>query len=260
MSEPVPLTLSNARADRRIEMIPISVLTPYRRNARTHSKKQIRQIADSIKRFGFTTPILIDEGNEIIAGHGRVAAAKLLGLAEIPAVRLSHLSAAEKRAYVLADNKLADLAGWDREILATELQGLIDLDFEVELTGFTTAAIDLIIGPSNKASRKTALSPKDPIHHHLPGPAVCRGGDSWVLGPYRLRCEDAREGACELLLQGDLDFVDMAIRHWQAHSGDTAILASTGQTFGEIEQARLNTRTIATDKTSAAALKEARDD
>ena len=150
--------------------------------------------------------------------------------------------------------------GGTGEILATELQGLIDLDFEVELTGFTTAAIDLIIGPSNKASRKTALSPKDPIHHHLPGPAVCRGGDSWVLGPYRLRCEDAREGACELLLQGDLDFVDMAIRHWQAHSGDTAILASTGQTFGEIEQARLNTRTIATDKTSAAALKEARDD
>ena len=172
---------------------------------------------------------------------------------------MSHLSAVEKRAYVLADNKLADLAGWDREILATELQGLIDLDFEVELTGFTTAAIDLIVGDFDKAPRKTALSPQDQIPDRLPGPAVCRAGDSWVLGPYRLRCGDAREGAYELLLKGDLDFVDMAIRHWQAHSGETATLASTGQTFGEIEQVRLSTRSIATDKRSAAALEEAGD-
>src|SRR5215469_5345201 len=120
-------------ADRRLEMVPVAQLTPCKRNARTHSRKQIRQIADSIQAFGFVTPVLVDDAGEIIAGHGRVAAAKLLGLVEVPTLRLSHLSSAEKRAYVLADNKLAQNAGWDRETLAIELQDLINLDFEVEL-------------------------------------------------------------------------------------------------------------------------------
>jgi len=105
----------------------------------TDTFKQIRQIADSVARFGFCNPILIDDADRIIAGHGRVQAAKVLGLTAVPALRLSHLSDAEKRAYVLADNRLAELAGWDKEILAIELQGLIDLDFEVELTGFEMA-------------------------------------------------------------------------------------------------------------------------
>ena len=109
------------------------------RNARTHSLAQIKQIAASIKRFGFTNPVLIDDADQIIAGHGRYAAAKLLGLDAVPTVRLSHLSAAEKRAYILADNRLAEKAGWNREILAIELQGLIELDFDVEITGFSTA-------------------------------------------------------------------------------------------------------------------------
>ena len=128
-----PVSLSESQnilyeTNHRIELVPVSRLAPYKGNARTHSRKQIRQIADSIRRFGFTNPVLIDNGGEIIAGHGRVAAAKLLGLNEVPLLRLSHLSAAEKRAYVLADNKLAEKAGWDRELLAIELQGLIDLD------------------------------------------------------------------------------------------------------------------------------------
>src|SRR3954467_4660009 len=104
-----------------IEPLPPSALRPYSRNARTHSTKQIRAIAKSIERFGFTNPVLISEENEIIAGHGRVEAAKLLGMATVPTLRLAHLSPAERRAYVLADNKLALNAGWDREILATEL-------------------------------------------------------------------------------------------------------------------------------------------
>src|ERR1051325_9155381 len=106
----------------KIEMLPVSVLRPYRRNARQHSKKQVRQIADSIRRFGFTNPVLISDDEEIIAGHGRAMAAKELGLATVPTVRLSHLTADERRAYVLADNKLALKRGWDMEILATELQ------------------------------------------------------------------------------------------------------------------------------------------
>jgi hypothetical protein len=117
-----------------IEMRRISSLRPYSGNARTHSKKQIRQIADSIQRFGFTNPVLVSDDDEIMAGHGRVMAAKELGLTSVPTLKLSHLSAAERRAYVLADNKLAMNAGWDNEILATELQALIDIDFDISLT------------------------------------------------------------------------------------------------------------------------------
>ena len=113
----------------KIETLPLNTLKPYARNARTHSKRQIKQIAKSIERFGFNNPILIDDDKQIIAGHGRAEAAKLIGMAMVPTVRLSHLSEADKRAYILADNKLAENAGWDREILAIELQALVDLDF-----------------------------------------------------------------------------------------------------------------------------------
>ena len=114
-----------------IEPMAITRLRSYARNARTHSKKQVRQIADSIQKFGFTNPILISDDGEIIAGHGRVEAAKLLGMSSVPTLRLSHLNAAQRRAYVIADNKLALNAGWDRELLAVELQALIDLEFDV---------------------------------------------------------------------------------------------------------------------------------
>src|SRR3954471_6954483 len=114
-----------------VETTPIAALKPYSGNACVHSKKQIRQIATSIERFGFTNPVLISDENEIIAGHGRVEAANLLGLNTVPTLRLSHLDAAQRRAYVLADNKLALNAGWDRETLAIELQALVDLKFEV---------------------------------------------------------------------------------------------------------------------------------
>ena len=117
----------------KIEYTPVRELRPHPNNARTHSKKQIRQIAKSIQQFGFCNPVLVDDAKQIIAGHGRVEAAKLLGIDAVPTVRLSHLSAADKRAYVLADNKLAEKAGWDRELLAIELQGLIELDVDIEL-------------------------------------------------------------------------------------------------------------------------------
>jgi ParB-like chromosome segregation protein Spo0J len=123
-------------ASQKIEMVPVEQLTPYAGNARTHTKAQIRQIANSIQRFGYTNPVLIDDGGQIIAGHGRVEAAKLLGIESVPSLRLSHLSAADKRAYIIADNRLAEKAGWDRELLAIELQSLVDLEFDVELTGF----------------------------------------------------------------------------------------------------------------------------
>ena len=135
-----------------IQNLPIDTLRPYERNARTHSKRQIRQIAKSIQSFGFCNPVLIDDQRKIVAGHGRVAAAKLLGIDQIPTVELANLSDVEKRAYILADNRLAEKAGWDREILAIELQALVDLDFEVELTGFETAEIDLVLEEANEAA------------------------------------------------------------------------------------------------------------
>lgn len=129
-----------------IIMRPTSALQPYRQNARTHSKKQLRQIAKSIERFGFTNPVLVSEEGEIIASHGRVMAAQMLGMAEVPTLTLSNVSAAQRRAYVLADNKLALNAGWDTEILASELQGLIDINFDLDVTdvtGFSLAENDL---------------------------------------------------------------------------------------------------------------------
>src|SRR5436305_1327406 len=135
-----------------IEYTLVRELRPYPNNARTHSKKQVRQIANSIKRFGFCNPVLVDDQNQIVAGHGRVEAAKLLGIHAVPTVRLSHLSENDKRAYILADNKLAEKAGWDKEILAIELQGLIDLDVEIELTGFETPEVDIILDEAREAS------------------------------------------------------------------------------------------------------------
>ena len=171
----------------RLEYRRLDELTPYARNARTHSKKQLRQIADSIDRFGFTNPILIDASNTILAGHGRVEAARLLGLAEVPCIRVEHMSAEEKRAYVLADNKLALNAGWDEEILAEELKELlaVDLDFDIGLTGFTVAEIDSLVDGLEPEE------PGDPEEDRLSeddGEARCRPGDIWQLGPHRLIC------------------------------------------------------------------------
>jgi ParB-like chromosome segregation protein Spo0J len=140
-----PETRKTAMQSMAIEATPVSKLRPYLKNARTHSRKQIRQIAESIKTFGFTNPVLISDTNEIIAGHGRVEAARLLLMESVPTVRLSHLNAEQRRAYVLADNKLAQNAGWDRELLGIELQGLIDLEFDIEITGFSQAEIDLLL-------------------------------------------------------------------------------------------------------------------
>ena len=125
--------------------------------ARTHSKRQL-QIADLIERFGFCNPILVDDDRTILAGHGRVKAAELLGLANVPTVRLSHLSEADKRAYVIADNRLAEKAGWDRDLLAIELRSLIDIGFEVELTGFEMPEIDLLLDEALEAAGLTSAA------------------------------------------------------------------------------------------------------
>ena len=128
-----------------VEHVSTVSLTPHRNNPRLHSKKQIRQIADSIVTFGWTNPVLVDANGGVIAGHGRIEAAKLLGLDHIPVIRIEDMTEAQKRAYILADNKLAENAGWDHELLALELQGLLEmeLDFELTATGFEMGEIDM---------------------------------------------------------------------------------------------------------------------
>jgi hypothetical protein len=185
-----------------IEYTPVHELRVYPNNARTHSRKQVRQIANSIKTFGFCNPVLIDDTKQIIAGHGRVEAAKLLSIDAVPTCRLSHLSDADKRAYILADNRLAERAGWDKELLAIELQGLIELDVEIELTGFDAAEIDVLLEEAREANGGPS-GPEDKVPEHAPGPAVTQTGDLWSLGKHHLLCGDARDQAAyDRVLEG----------------------------------------------------------
>lgn len=185
-----------------VEYLSPDVLRPWARNARTHSKKQVRQIAESIRTFGFTNPVLIDRENAILAGHGRVEAARQLGLATVPCLRIEHLTADEKRAYVIADNKLAMNAGWDDGILAEELQALLEtpeLGFDVGVTGFEVADIDRLI------EDLAPEEPGDPEDEALPemAPRRVNPGDVWQLGPHRLICGDALDPeVVRLLMDG----------------------------------------------------------
>ena len=178
-------------------------LRPYAGNARTHSKKQIRQIADSIQRFGFTNPVIVSVDREVIAGHGRLAAAKLRGLTSVPVVVLADMTEADRRAYVIADNKLAELAGWDRDTLAIELQFLQDVQFDdIEVTGFSLGEIDMILDEASEKSPQES-GPDDDVPAGVPQNIVSRTGDLWILGTHRLLCGDAREPSdYQRLLEG----------------------------------------------------------
>jgi ParB-like chromosome segregation protein Spo0J len=178
-----------------IEHVPVSSLKPYPRNARRHSKTQIKQIANSIQRFGFTNSVLVAKDGEIVAVHGRVAAAKTLGIDTVPVLRLAHLSETERRAYILADNKLALNAGWDNEMLAIELQGLIDAEFEIETTGFSLGEVEIILHEASDSAPVGADSSEDDVipAYRQDRPPVTKPGDLWVLGRHKLLCGDARD-------------------------------------------------------------------
>ena len=199
------------RSTQTIEERPISALRPYAGNARTHSKRQIRQLGESITRFGFTNPVLIADDDTIVAGHGRVLAAQSLGMTHVPTLRLSHLSDAERRAYIIADNKLALNAGWDQELLAIELQALVDLDFDLELTGFSLAEVDLVLDVARDGDMSGKDEPADNVPP-LAAEAVSHTGDLWECGRHRLLCGDARSAVDYTeLLDGeaaDLVFTD----------------------------------------------------
>ena len=187
-----------------IELVSLDAIKPNPRNAHTHSKKQIRQIADSIDAFGFTVPVIIDETSTLLAGHGRFEAAKLRGLKKIPAIRLRGLSEAKKRALLLADNKIAENAGWDRERLAIELPELTELliaeNLDISITGFEPVEIDQLVSDFEE----NAADPADDIQADwLSLAPVSQPGDVWQLGPHRLLCGDARDAANLDRLLGD---------------------------------------------------------
>jgi DNA modification methylase len=182
-------------------MVPIGRLRPNPRNPRTHSKKQIKQIAASIRAFGFLNPVMVDSDNVVLAGHGRLEAARLEGVVEVPVICLDHLTAAQKRAYLIADNRIAEQAGWDRELLAIELGELINLlppeGCDVSLTGFEAAEIDLLFADmaSSRSDPQDFLSP-------LPRNPVTRRGDLWLLKKHRLLCGDAQKADDFVRLMG----------------------------------------------------------
>jgi DNA modification methylase len=193
----------------KIEQWPTAKLLPYARNARTHSDEQVAQIAASIAEFGFTNPILAGADGVIVAGHGRLAAAHKLGLALVPVVVLEHLSPTQRRALVIADNRIAENAGWDEAMLRIELVTLQDDDFDVSLTGFDADALaDLLADEDGNGDGET----DDDAVPEITETPISRPGDVWVLGGHRLLCGDSTKAECfEQLLQGsqvDMVFTD----------------------------------------------------
>lgn len=193
-----------ASADIQFDTVPLATLRGYERNARNHSRKQIKAIAASIREFGFTNPILIDETGEIIAGHGRFEAASSLGMASVPVIRILGLEAVQKRALRLADNKLALDSAWDVELLSSELADLTLTDFDITLTGFETIEIDRLTTPSLDPAAADDVLP-DP-----PAVPVSRTGDLWALGDHVLAVGDAGDGAIYTQLLGS-QLADMVI-------------------------------------------------
>jgi DNA modification methylase len=182
-----------------IELVSRTSLIPNPRNARTHNRKQIRQIAASIRKFGFVVPIVIDDGGNIVAGHGRWEASAELGLTEVPAIRVCFLTDADRRAFAIAENRIAELSGWDEALLAHELRFLLDDGFELEITGFSTCDLDFAIAEDVPAMETETVELPDPSID-----AISRPGDLWLIGPHRLYCGDSREVASfEALLGGE---------------------------------------------------------
>lgn len=192
-----------------ITQTSIDNLIPYARNARTHSDAQVAQIAASIKEFGWTNPILTDGNKGVIAGHGRLLAARKLGMDTVPVIELSHLTEAQKKAYILADNQLALNAGWDEELLKLEIQELSDMDFDLDLIGFDEDALNIYL--DDEATTIDLLTDEDDVPD-VPVDPVTKLGDIWLLGDHRLLCGDSTDVlAVERLMDGkkaDMVFTD----------------------------------------------------
>jgi DNA modification methylase len=204
LKEPLLLTKRAAQSPRglmdRIRWLAIGELKPFPGNPRKHPDSQIVSLMNGIRR-AWTNPILIDETGTVLAGHGRLEAAKRLGMSKVPTITVTGLSEGEKRALVIADNRLPERAAWDFDLLRQHFNNLIDLDFDVELTGFSTGEVDLVIDSKSNAAPN---DPDDLESSTVDGPTVSKSGDMWEAGPHRLMCGDARRGDdYERLLRGD---------------------------------------------------------
>lgn len=190
----------------RIERLPISALVPYARNSRTHSDEQLAQIAASMREFGFTNPVLIDEQGGIVAGHGRVMAAQRLGMAHVPCLRLAGLTQAQRRAYVIADNQIALNAGWDDAMLRLELADLQAADFNLDLLGFDANRLDELL--AEEVGETEGLTDADDVSEVQAKP-VSRPGDVWLLGKHRVMCGDStsREAFAVLMAGASSDMI-----------------------------------------------------
>ena len=193
-------------SDIEVEYLDTTAITPFARNSRTHSDEQVAQVAASIKEFGWTNPILIDETSTIIAGHGRLMAAQRLGYTSVPTITLNGLTDAQKRAYVIADNKLALNAGWDDEMLAVEMESLIDEGFDLSLTGFEADEIDSLLA---EASKVDAGNTDDDEIPEAPEEPISKLGDIYELGRHRLVCGDSTDmQVIDTLMRGEqADFI-----------------------------------------------------
>jgi hypothetical protein len=197
----------------RLPNTPLSLAITYRcvdglkldpANPRRHSRTQIRQIANSIEAFGFNVPILIDRDGNVIAGHGRLLACRERGITEVPTLCLDHLTPAQARAFLIADNRLTEVATWDDRLLAQQLKelSLLGLDFNIEVTGFEMGEIDLRIAALEKMS-ETDADPADMLPEVPAGPPLSKIGDAWVLGRHRVLCGDALDAAAFTMLLGE---------------------------------------------------------
>jgi len=205
--------------DLNVQQIALEQLVPYARNARTHSDSQVAQIAGSIAEFGFVNPVLVGSDNIIIAGHGRVMAAKKLGLKTVPTIKLDHLTENQRRALVIADNKIAENAGWDEELLRLELQNLADEDFDLDLLGFDDVELDDLL-TSLDDDEAAALDENIPEVQENP---VSRTGDIWIMGEHRLLCGDSTsEAYMKKLMAGELADMVFTDPPYNVNYGDTA--------------------------------------
>ena len=184
----------------RFEKVNIDRLVPYTRNARTHSKEQILQLRASLREFGFVNPVIVDKDLNVIAGHGRIMAAKEEGITEVPCVFAEHLTEAQKRAYIIADNRLALNAGWDAEMLSVEIADLQGSDFDINLLGFDDVELNKLLG-----SVEDVKDDDFDVERELQKPAITKPGDLWLLGKHRLVCGDStRPDTFTLLMDGKL--------------------------------------------------------
>jgi len=220
----------------------IEVLRPDPANPRSHSAKQIRQLVRSIGAFGFNVPILVDRTLRVIAGHGRLLAAQELGWREVPTILLDHLSETQARAFMIADNRVAETAAWNNTVLGEQLKEISFAapDFAIETTGFELSEIEVLTAGGSLGTRKRS---RRPTPRPAP-PTVASAGEWWLLGRHRVGCgnlTDAvdamlageKEGNVVVVLAGNPATVDTIIRRWQARTGDTAHHAASGRGFGE---------------------------